>query len=149
MANSPKIQGWLIVFALILPVQLIIHFNYFLRGISILVNKDFLQLQLNYSQQYVALVKYSAILMILSSFVLIICMSIVNYLFFTRKKSFINLFIIVNSLSVVMSFISEYLGGVISFNQPLYLTSIRLMIFLFVSILYFQRSNRVKSTFIH
>jgi hypothetical protein len=147
MEKNKGFGGWLLLFVIILPLQLLVHGTFVIRGLVIFTNKDFVQLQASYSESYSNLVKYSGLFIIITSLILFIAMILVNYAFFTKRSSFINLFIRVNTLSVLLSFISEFLSSLISGNSSLYLTSFRLLIFLVPSIIYLKKSQRVRSTF--
>jgi uncharacterized membrane protein YdjX (TVP38/TMEM64 family) len=148
MEKKKGFGGWLLLFVMILPLQLFIHATYVIRGLVIFANRDFVQLKANYGESYSNLVKYSGLFIIITSTILFIAMILVNYAFFTKRSAFINMFILVNIFSVLLSFISEFLGDLISGNSSLYLTSFRLLIFLVLSITYLKKSQRVRSTFI-
>jgi hypothetical protein len=147
MYNNKKIRGWLIIFAVALPIQLVIHAYYLIRSILVYLSKDFTLINGNYGEAYSSMVNFSGVFLIISSLFIFVGIFIVNILFFLKKANFPKCFILINGVSLIFSFASEYLGASLSGISANYFVSIRLMIILLLATIYLTNSNQVKVTF--
>lgn len=148
MITENKISGWLWLFVILLPFQLIQHMSYVVRSMSIYLNKDFEMITRHYGVDYANQLGAFSLYGILSSMLLFIGMFIVNVYFFKKKKGFVSIFMAINIMSVLCSFISEFLTGILTEQSPVFMTSILLSIFIGVISYALLKSKKVRIIFV-